>query len=232
MAEGLAQWLRRIVSPCRCGMCGARMATDEGIICPACSARLPRRDDTLNATDNSAARLVMQHVGVCRGAAWVDYVPRSEFADMIYGMKYHRHPETALKLGIMIAREMLPGGFFDGIDTIVPLPLHPIRERERGYNQSREFAHGLSRVLRLPVEDGAVARIRNTRSQTSLMPSQRMANVECAFSVTQPGRLRGRHALLVDDIVTTGASLSACMKEMAAVEGVRLSFLTIGKTLY
>lgn len=232
MTGGLTQWLTRLISPCRCGMCGARMASDESAVCPVCNAGLPRRKDMMNATDNPATRLVMQHVSVCRGAAWVDYVPRSAFADMIYSMKYQHHPEIGQRLGIMMAHEILPSGFFDGIDLIVPLPLHPIRERERGYNQSRELAFGLGQVLRLPVADGVVARVRNTNSQTSLMPSQRMANVEGAFGVKLPERLRGKHILLVDDILTTGASLSACMRVMSDVEDTRLSFLTIGKTLY
>ena len=133
-------------------------------------------------------------------------------------------------LGKVVAREMSPHGFFDGIDMIIPLPLHPARQRKRGYNQSCEFALGINSVLHIPVAEGIIVRTRNTKSQTLMTSTQRASNMIGAFAVARPEELKGKHVLLVDDILTTGASLGSCVDVLAKVADVRVSFLTIGKT--
>lgn len=217
--------------PRYCVCCQGRLADGERLLCAACRASLSRRDDILSPCDNDTVRLFWGRVAVERAVAWTDYVPHSDFAEVIYSMKYRRRPDIAESLGRIAGGELLPHGFFDGIDMIVPLPLHTRRERERGYNQSHEFAVGLRRVTHLPVADGVVERTRYTPSQTGMSPEGRAQNVRGAFRLVEPLRVAGRHVLVVDDILTTGASLTACAEALAQADGVRLSFLTIGRTV-
>ena len=218
-----------LVAPRYCELCGCRLAQDEWLVCSRCAGSLPRRADAVSASDNTTLQLVGG--GVCRGGAWVDYSPHSRFSSVVYDMKYSGRPDIAYHLGIIVARELAPTGFFDCIDCIVPLPLHWRRESARGYNQSLEFALGLARVVGLAVERHAVERVRNTPSQTSMTPSQRQKNVAGAFALVRPSRVEGRHVLVVDDIITTGASLTSCISEIVKARDVTVSFLTIGRTV-
>lgn len=231
MSDNMLLRLMRCLFPDRCECCGCRMAYGEVLMCTACMARLPRRSDSLSPCDNDMVRLLWGRAAVERGMAWVDYVPHSDFANVIYSMKYHDRPDIALQLGRLIATEAAPRGFFDGIDLIVPLPLHPVRERQRGYNQSREIAAGLSAVSGVPIANGIVERTRNTTSQTLVGHMMRAENMAGAFSLVCPERVSGRHVLIVDDIITTGASLAACLGVFSGVPDVRLSVLTVGKTV-
>lgn len=220
-----------LLSPRCCECCGCRLAKGESFLCAGCFAWLPRRSDVLTPMDNPSARLLWGRMMIERGAAWIDYVPHSPFANLIYKMKYGDRPDIATHLGKVVAREFSPHGFFEDIDLIHPLPLHPARRRQRGYNQSCEFAYGISAVTDIPVADDIIVRTRNTKSQTLMSPTQRAGNMVGAFAVKHPERLKGKHVLLVDDILTTGASLGACIEVLAKVDDVRVSFLTIGKTL-
>lgn len=219
-----------LVFPRCCECCGTRLTTSEKYLCAACFAWLPRRKDMLTPMDNPTVRLLWGRMMIERGASWVDYVPHSPFANVIYRIKYGDCPGLASYLGKVVAREMSPHGFFDGIDMIIPLPLHPARQRKRGYNQSCEFALGINSVLQIPVAEGIIVRTRNTKSQTLMTSTQRASNMIGAFAVARPEELKGKHVLLVDDILTTGASLGSCIDVLAKVADVRVSFLTIGKT--
>lgn len=231
MMGNLFRSIAELLSPRYCECCGSRLAVGESLFCSSCLAGLPRRGDVITPTDNPTVRLLWGRVAVERGVAWIDYLPHSALAEAIYSMKYRNRSDIAFRLGCLIAKEYAHSGFFDGIDMIIPMPLHPKRERARGYNQSREFADGLSDVTGIPVRADIVARIRNTASQTTMSQSDRPSNVHGAFSLLEPCEVEGCHVLVVDDIITTGASIAECGMEIAKANDVTLSFLTIGHTV-
>ena len=186
--------------------------------------------DFISPTDNETVRLLWGIADMEHGAAWVDYVPHSHFANIIYAIKYGNRPDVARLLGNIVADEFAPSGFFDGMDTIIPMPLHSKRERERGYNQSREFADGLSERTGIPVGNNIITRTRNTKSQTLVSHDERTNNVANAFTLLRPDLIEGRHILVVDDIITTGSSIKSCITELNKAKDITFSFLTIGKT--
>lgn len=218
------------VSPRRCAVCGGRLAPTEHALCSVCCLRLPRTGFCLSPTDNPVAKLFWGQAPVERATALFYYEAHSETSRLVYSLKYRGRPDIGVALGRLAAGEMLAAGFLAGVDVVVPVPLAKRRMRERGYNQSEAIADGIGSAAGLPVEARAVARTVYHGSQTSLGRWQRLGNVDGAFCLKDGSRLRGRHVLLVDDIVTTGATAIACASALASVPGIRLSFAALGFT--
>ena len=147
---------------------------------------------------------------------------------MIYALKYGDHPEIGEQLGCLTAEEFQAKGFFKGIDCIVPVPLTKSRERQRGYNQSLEIAKGVSQVCGLPIMKHALKRVKFKDSQTHKNRLARTENVEDAFQLAENAGLMGKHVLLIDDIVTTGATICACGKALQRDGRVHVSVLSLG----
>ena len=185
----------------------------ERALCAACYLHLPRTALYLDAYANPMARLFWGLFPVERVAALFYYEAGSAASDMVYKLKYHDRPDLGVDLGRLMGAELSPSGFFDGIDCIVPVPLAKKRLHQRGYNQSLALARGLSRATGLPVCDGAVSRTAFERSQTAQVSRwERQANVAEVFQLTDGAAVAGRHVLLVDDVVTTGATMTAPAK--------------------
>jgi ComF family protein len=146
---------------------------------------------------------------------------------LLYHIKYYGHPDLGTYLMAVYAKELQGTGFFEGVDGIVPVPLHWRRQLERGYNQSHFIAEGIRQVVELPVWKNVVRRVKDNASQTRLNAQQRMENVEGIFELKRPERIAGKHVLLVDDVMTTGATLASCAKELAKAPDVRISVLTL-----
>lgn len=216
------------IAPRPCVICGRRLGIHDDMLCPACVLKLPRTDFWLSPLDNPLSRLFWGIIPVECVAAYCYYAPGSEMAQMVYDLKYHDRPDIGVALGRMMATELQPSGFFDAVDLLVPVPLAPRRERQRGYNQSRQIAVGVSEVSGLPIGDCAVRRTVFKGSQTELSRWDRQENVEDVFSLRDADSLRGRHVLLIDDIITTGATVCACARELLKVDGVRVSILAFG----
>lgn len=219
-----------MITPRPCAVCERRMSPGESAVCTKCDMRLPRTGHETDMTGNEMARLFWARMAVERAAAMWLYQPHSEVSAVIYRLKYGNQPEQGRQMGIAAARELKAAGFFDGIDLIVPVPLAKAKMLQRGYNQSEEIASGVAAVTGLPVVTKAVARIRETESQTSKTGVQRVENVEGAFRLMHPDMVAGRHVLIIDDVVTTGSTVCACGKELMKAGGVRLSVMALGFT--
>ena len=165
-----------------------------------------------------------------RAAALIYYEPHSETAKLVYDLKYRNRPDIGEDMGRLMANEMQIAHFFDGIDMLLPVPLSRKRLRQRGYNQSELLAQGISDITHLPVVTRAVKRKHFVKSQTQLNRHERQENVADMFDLRDDRQLKGKHVLLVDDICTTGATLTACAESLRHIEGIRLSILTLGFT--
>jgi len=219
-----------LLAPRTCTVCGRRLAPTEQVLCATCNMHLPRTGFQLTPLDNPMARLFWGIIPVERVAALYFFEPHSQAVNIVYDMKYHDHPEIGRIMGRMMAQEFSEAGFFDGIDLIVPVPLARKRQRQRGYNQSMELARGISSVTGLPVNKHAVRRTRFEKSQTQMGRWERQENVGSVFEAQDIDALRGRHVLLVDDVITTGATTTACAREILKAEGITLSLLSLAFT--
>ena len=147
--------------------------------------------------------------------------------ELIYRLKYNDRPKIGIQLGRLYGNILKNYAVFATADCIVPVPLHPTRKRKRGYNQSTQFAIGLSVAMKIPYEDRILKRIIATTTQTHKSRLERFENVLSAFVVSQPSLAQYKHLLLVDDVLTTGATMEACATRLLEVEGVKISMATI-----
>ena len=130
-------------------------------------------------------------------------------------------------MGRYMAAELIESGFFQGIDVIIPIPLHETKQRIRGYNQSEWIARGIAAVTGIPVDTEAVVRRKYTETQTRKSIFERWENVEGIFELHHAESLIGKHVLIVEDVLTTGATTVACASRIMEVEGIRISVLTL-----
>lgn len=230
MKNEISFWHRLInlIAPQACAVCGARLGIGEEVICTTCNLHLPRTGFASHAYDNEMARRFWARIPIERAAALFFYEAGSEVSRIIHQLKYNDHPEIGERMGKMAAEELALHGFFDRIDLIIPVPLERKRQRQRGYNQSEEIARGVSEVAGVPVVTDAVARTSFHGSQTQKNQQQRVANVENAFQATGKRELNGKHILLIDDIVTSGATICSCVTALLQDADFKVSVMSLG----
>lgn len=222
-----------LVAPRFCCICGRRLTPTEEEVCVGCNISLPRTGFAASPTDNLLTRRFWGMFPVERCASLFFYQASSISKRPILRFKYFDHPETAVFFGRAMANEFGRDGFFEDIDLIVPVPLAKVRSKQRGYNQSELLARGMSEVTGIPVEAKAVRRSAFKTSQTHLSRMERFDNVAGLFSVIAPERVAGKRVLIVDDVITTGATTAALAQELikAGVECVHIACLACTKHL-
>ena len=225
--------LRSVVSdtlnllyPNVCVTCGRALPPQSRYLCTACLYDLPRTNFH-REHDNPLAMTFWGRVRLEHAAAWFHYFKGSRYPNLIHRMKYMGMKEIGYEMGKMYARELRDSPF-DQSRVIVPVPLHPRKQRKRGYNQSEWIARGMADVFRIPLSSGNLVRAVNTRTQTRKSRIERWKNVENVFKVRHPHVLKDQHILLVDDVVTTGATLESCASTLLGCPGTKVSLVTLG----
>lgn len=211
-AIALARDLLAFALPQRCPGCGDE-ADPARLLCDACLAVIPRLDTALCVRCLAAGREGVgcrAHAGFDTRAAWL-YDERA--AQVVHALKYDQRPGLAGALGPEMARALPPGY---RPDLVIEVPLHRARQRERGYNQAAALAGALAETIAAPRLEGAITRVRSTRAQARLGPEVRRRNIAGAFRVEHPTALEGRSVLLVDDVLTTGATLESALATLAS----------------
>ncbi|MBK9328841.1 MAG: ComF family protein [Sphingobacteriales bacterium] len=146
---------------------------------------------------------------------------------ILHNIKYYEQKELASFIGRIFGERLQNNPYLHDVTTIVPVPLHPQKQHIRGYNQSALFAEGMNEVLQLEMSANNLFRKTNTESQTRKSRTERWENVGAVFAVRKPDRLKGKHVLLIDDVLTTGATLEACAQTLIDCSGCRVSVATI-----
>lgn len=216
--------------PQQCPVCGQRLYPPEGPLCSACNLHLPRTHFARQPYDNVMARLFWGRIPIERAAALFYYHAHAKSCSTIYQIKYGGREDLAINMGRMMAKEFDETGFFDGVNSILPIPLAWSRQFKRTYNQSERIALGIQEVTHLPILKGIVKRKTFRSSQTDKNFWQRRSNVEGAFSLLDTRKISHQHILIIDDVVTTGATITACARELLKAEGVKISVASLGFT--
>lgn len=212
--------------PRLCLLCGEPLVEGEKCLCLNCLYGLPRTNYHLRK-QNPAEQLFLGKIQVEKATSFLHYEKGGKVQQLIYAIKYKGEKEAGFQLGRQAALALQEKGFFEGIDILLPVPLHPQRQRKRGYNQAEWIARGVASVCLLPIENEALARTRKTHTQTHKNVFDRWTNVQNIFSIKSESALKGKHMLIIDDVLTTGATIEACAGCILQIEGSRISILTL-----
>lgn len=214
--------LLSLLLPRTCPACRKPLKDWEDCLCLFCQAELPVTRFHLNP-DNQLAEMFWGRVKLEQAVAWFYFRKGSAYQDVLHKLKYNDRPDIGVSLGKQYGYELVQSTGFIRPDILVPVPLNPKRLRKRGYNQSEVIARGLSTSLRIPLVNNVLTRPVATSTQTRKSRYDRYLNVSGKFKTVNPALLENRHVLLIDDVVTTGATLEACAVELLAIAGVRVS---------
>lgn len=213
--------------PGLCAACDQSLPSGSSTcFCVKCRFRMPASDMYLRSENEFTQRL-WGRLPLVGGAAYLLFTRSSLVQRMLHQLKYHDKPEVGHRLGLEFGMKLADSPIFRGVQGIVPVPLHPKKERKRGYNQSLVFAQGISDILGIPVLPDALRRSYHTESQTRKGRLDRHSNVKEVFELGNPKEIQGKHLLLVDDVLTTGATLEACGAVLLSAPDTRLSSATI-----
>jgi ComF family protein len=219
------QGLISIVYPHACPACGNVLFRNENILCMNCYAELPKTGFQ-NDAENELARLFWGRITVKNAAAFIYFNKGSRYRNILHELKYKGQQNLGFEMGRLFGLELRETSFSE-TDMIIPVPLHNSKMRKRGYNQSEFIARGISAVLKIPVQTDLISRTSETKTQTNKSRYERWENVRDTFRVEIPELLSFKHLMLVDDVITTGATIEACAAALLAVEGVTLSIASL-----
>ena len=212
--------------PRLCAGCQTALVRGEKVICLGCLLDLPKTGFE-KVADNPVAQLFWGRAEIRFATALCSFDKGGIMQQLMYQLKYKGSRETGEILGKVLGNELKQSDVFPAIDFVVPVPLHPRRERERGYNQSTVIGRGLAKILEKPLVTGNLVRIHYSETQTRKGKYERWENVKELFGVRYPGTFEGKHLLLVDDVITTGATLEACAKVLLQIPGAKVSIATL-----
>lgn len=228
----LADWGRQLVDwlyPAVCPVCGQALAKGERTVCLACRWDMPLTDYWFEE-ENPVRNMLRTRIPTLRQASALFYFRHeSGYRTMIHALKYSGRRDIAVALGEMFGRALRESPLYADVDLLVPVPLHWTKRLRRGYNQAEEICVGLSRSLGIAYDFQSLKRIRRTRTQALHRDADaRRLNVEGAFRLRRSERFRDRHILLVDDVLTTGATITACAEAIRrVVPDARISVVTL-----
>jgi len=186
--------------------------------------------DSSDITTNPLTQTLEGRVFLEKGASFLYYHPTGKVKKLIHQLKYKNNEKVGVFLGEWFGQQLLETNAFNDIDFIIPVPLHKDKLRQRGYNQLTKFGKSLSTILNSKYLEGVLIRNTAAKTQTFKKRIERFKSLLNNFSITNPVILKDKHVLLIDDVVTTGATLEACCNELLKVENLKISVVTIALT--
>jgi ComF family protein len=221
-----AEALLHMIYPHLCKGCAIDIPQHEQHLCAACLSSLPFTYFEKHA-DNPAEKIFFGRTNIFAAMGLLYFTKDSLVQSLVHQIKYEGAKELAVFMGKMMGRAILNEARFGAVDLLLPLPLTRGREKKRGYNQSTLLAEGISSVLQVPIKAAALQRLSSQGTQTHKSREERWLQMHRQFVCPEPDTLAGRHILLIDDVITTGATLDACASILNAIPGVKTSIATL-----
>ncbi|NCP85526.1 MAG: ComF family protein [Bacteroidetes bacterium] len=199
-----------VLFPDACLACGGVIEQGEKTICSICRVSFPRTNFHLDK-ENILAQKFWGRTKVEHAIAYLFFKKEGNVQSMLHYLKYKDASEVGTLIGNWYGQELLENDFYKNFDVIIPVPLHPKKLRKRGYNQSACFGEGLSEIWKIPQLENGLQKVTNTISQTKKSRQERYENMKAGFVVPNSEEIKDKNILIVDDVVTTGATLEACI---------------------
>jgi ComF family protein len=217
--------------PNACAGCSQPLSIGEEVICVRCRTRLPYTWFHLSA-ENPVEKMFTGRVPVEAATACFFFRKDSVLQNIIHQFKYQSRTDIARYMGRQMGMLLADSPVYRQVDALVPVPLHYTKKKKRGYNQSELLCEGMAEILQLPVCSDLIKRVYSTESQTHKSRIDRWQNVRSAFITERKPEMQNRHLLLVDDVITTGATLEACTQSLMALPGIKISVAALALARY
>lgn len=218
-----------LLYPRLCYSCESVLKSNEDILCTACLHKLPIADHHLQQ-DNPVEKIFYGRIPVENATALLLFEKKGMVQKLIHNLKYRGHEEIGPFLGAWLGNELKELPAWQDITVVVPVPLHRKKLRIRGYNQVAGFGREIAKALRVPYRDDLLLKVSATQTQTLKKRLARWGSIDETFILNDPAALEQAHVLLVDDLVTTGATLEACAHKLLKIPGLRISIATMAVT--
>jgi ComF family protein len=218
--------LLQLVFPHICDGCGSDLLNIESRLCIRCLSSLPETNFEQHA-GNPVEKTFWGRLPLDKASAHLYFTKESLVQHLMHQVKYKGNKELGLQLGRIMGHALKASTRFNDIDVLVPLPLFPSKEKKRGYNQATVLCDGIAEILSIPVLNNVVTRPQHTETQTKKGRIERWKNIEGKFQLENPQKIASKHVLLVDDVITTGATLEACGNELLKAGSSKLSVATL-----
>lgn len=212
-----------------CVGCGSDLLSANQLICGDCMNGLPVTDFYLHQ-DNQVEKIFRGRLPLVTASAHVYFTKDSVVQNLLHRLKYDGNKEVGFYIGQLMGEKLKSCRWYDDLHALIPLPLHFSRQKKRGYNQAALICEGMSSVMNVPVLNDVIARRKNTETQTRKSRMERWNNIESKFELKKTGGIMNKHVLLVDDVITTGATFEACGAELLKAESLRLSIAAFAYT--
>ena len=218
--------LLQIFFPRNCCCCGKELVGDEQMICLECLAHLPFTNYS-RIPNNATEQCFMGRFPFEAATSFLRFSQGNSTQQILHQIKYYDNYPMAKTFGKMMGEDLCDSHRFDNVDLLIPVPLHHKKEWQRGYNQSLLLCQAIAEEFPRPISTQTLYRITHTESQTSKNREQRMENLQQVFRLRDSKRIEGKHILLIDDVITTGATTSECCKELLKAPGVKISIASL-----
>ncbi len=209
-----------------CAACNGALTDNELCICSNCLISLPKTNFHADP-ENPVCKTFWGRVPVSMAASYYYFKKDSPVQSLLHSLKYKGQKGVGLTVGRLYGADLKQFSHFNDVSFVLPVPLHPKKQKKRGYNQSEFFAIGLAESLFAKANNTVLVKTTATESQTKKGRMERVKNVQNVFAVTQPELLVNKHVLLVDDVITTGATIEACVTALATIPGIKISVASI-----
>lgn len=220
----LANNIWGLLFPALCNACGRHLYRSEKTICTKCLYDLPYTDFQLDA-ENLVAKQFWGRVSLHSAMAMLYFEKGNKVQNLIHSLKYKGNTEVGETLGRLLGKRLYQN--LAPVDLIIPVPLHPKKQKMRGYNQSDAIAKGVAEIFKTPMDTSCLIRTKATDSQTKKARYTRYENMEEVFAIVNPLTIANKHVLLLDDVITTGATLEACANTLLQQGASKISIAAI-----
>ena len=207
-----------------CSGCNSFLLTNENVICTVCRHDIPLTNHHLNP-DNDASKKFYGRIPIQHASALFYFHKKGIVQQLIHNLKYKGHEEIGSIIGEWYAEDLSQMEFIQTVDEIIPVPLHPRKLKERGYNQVTTFGKALSSSLNLIYNDSLLNRNKYSKTQSKKNLLGRTEGIESVFDVTFTEKDYDKHFLLIDDVITTGSTLEACSRALLKIPGAKISII-------